>query len=269
MDETVTEQALFDEADFADAEENEASPAVEESKESSASQDEPTEAQDDSNANEPQPGDEIEEFLAKKHIDKSDPDALRKVADMYRNAEKELGRNYQEKAKLERQIAESINPVSEPTLNQQQPALNPEATLTNAMNSRIQALERQIAADRQVQATKEWKAAKNLSPEAEAKMIEFLRQPIVQNGVTQKDNQGRPLTRYFLVSAGALSLDDVYRAVGGDSIKAEAIKQELKTAIAKEVAAKQTAKSNPLATNSTQFTDPTKKDPFIEGLFED
>lgn len=256
MDETVTEPVLFEEADFADAATNEASPAVEESTEQPASQGEAKESTDDSNANEPQPGDEIEEFLAKKHIQKDDPDALRKIADMYRNAEKELGRNYQEKAKLERQIADSMNNPA------QQPGYDPMA--------RIQALERQIAADRQVQAAKEWKATKNLSPEIEAKMIEYLSEPIVSsNGITQKDNQGNVLSRMFLLNNGALSLDDVYRLVGGDSVKVDAIKQELKSAVAKEIAAKRTTKTNAITTDSTQFTSPEANDPFIQGLFTD
>jgi hypothetical protein len=252
MDETVTEPALFEEADFADASEEKTSPAVEESNEQPANQDEPTDSTDDSDAKEPQPGDEIEEFLAKKHIDKSDPDALRKIADMYRNAEQALGRNFQEKAKLERQIAESVTQNAPKGFDPIE---------------RIQALERQLQADRQVQATKEWKAAKNLSPEAEARMIDFLKEPIVSNGVVQKDNQGNPLSKYFLVSTGALSLDDVYRAVGGESVKADAIKQEVKEAVAKEIAAKQPVKSaKALSTNSTQFADAKNNDPFLDGL---
>lgn len=253
MDETVNEPALFEEADFADASENEASPAVQESNEQPASPKEEVESKDVPDAKETQPGDEIDDFLAKKHIDKSDPEALRKIADMYRNAEKALGRNFQEKAKLERQIAESLS--------------KPAQASENPME-RIQALERQLAADRQVQATKEWKAAKNLSPEVEEKMVDFLKQPIVQNGVVQKDNQGNTLSKYWLVGQGILTLDDVYKAVGGDSIKAEAIKEELKTAIVKETQAKQAkGGAKPLSTNSTQFSDPKGNDPFLDGLF--
>lgn len=252
MDETVTEPTLFEEADFADASEEKASPAVEESNEQPANQDEPVDSTDDSDAKEPQPGDEIEEFLAKKHIDKSDPEALRKIADMYRNAEQALSRNFQEKAKLERQIAESMAQAPKDDANPM---------------DRIQALEKQLAADRQVQAIKEWKAAKNLSPEAEAKMIDFLKEPIVSNGVVQKDNQGNVLPKYLLVSSGALSLDDVYRAVGGESVKADAIKQEVKEAVAKEIAAKQPVKSaKALSTNSAQFANAKDNDPFLDGL---
>lgn len=260
MAETVNEPELFSESDFADDQtENGSSPAVEETTEQPTSQDKATESADDSteNANESQTGDEIEEFLAKKGVKLSDPDALRKVAEMYRNVEKDYGKKSQEKAQLERQIEQ----------------LNAEASAKAAYETdpiaRIQNLENQLAADRQLQATKEWKAAKNLTPEVEEKMVNFLKEPLVSNGIPQTDNQGNPLSKYFLVQTGALSLDDVYRAVGGDSLKADAIKEELKTAVANEIAAKQTAKSPAsLSTNSTQFAKPkTAEDEFLEGLF--
>ena len=258
MEETVNETDLFEESDFAtDQTENESSPAVEETKEQPTSQEEATESKEDStNANEPKTGDEIEEFLAKKGIKLDDPDALRKVADMYRNVEKDYGKKSQEKAKLERQL-EELNALSIPAV----PSVDP--------MERIQALEQQLNADRQLAAAKEWKAAKNLSPEVEEKMVDFLKQPLVSNGVPQTDNNGNPLTKYFLVQAGALSLDDVFNAVGGDSLKADAIKEELKTAVANEIAAKQNAKSpTALATDSTQFAQPKEaEDDFVAGLF--
>lgn len=260
MDETVNEPALFEEADFADAQtENETSPAVEETTKQPTSQDKVTDETVDStkNANESQTGDEIEEFLAKKGIKLDDPDALRKVADMYRNVEKDYGKKSQEKAQLERQIAQ---------MNAVQPTIND----ANDPMERIQNLERQLAADRQLTAVREWKAAKNPSPEVEAKMIEYLEKPLISNGIPQTDNQGRPLTNNFLVNMGVMSYDDVFKLVGGDSFKADAVKQELKTAVANEIAAKQTAKSPAsLATNSTQFAQPKEADDeFVAGLFD-
>ena len=176
---------------------------------------------------------------------------------MYRNVEKDYGKKSQEKAQLERQLEQ---------LNSQQAPITPSADPME----RVQALERQLAADRQLAAVKDWKAAKNLSPEVEAKMVEFLSQPLEANGVKQTDNMGNPLTKMFLVQAGALSYDDVFRAVGGDSFKADAVKQELKAAVANEIAAKQNAKSpSSLATDSTQFAQPkTADDEFIDGLFD-
>lgn len=258
MAETVNEPDLFSESDFADDQTvNESSPAVEEPKEQPTSPEEPVAETEDSTkeiANESQPGDEIEQFLAKKGIKLDDPDALRKVASMYQNVEKDYGKKAQEKAQLERQIASMA----------QQPVP------TNDPIQRIANLEQQLRADRQIQATREWKAAKNPSPEAEQKMIEYLSQPLISNGVQQLDPQGNPLTKYFLVQQGVLSLDEVYNSVGGDSFKADAIKQELKTAVANEIAAKQAAKGgSSMATNSTQFSQPKQADDdFLAGLFE-
>lgn len=260
MEETVNEPALFEEADFADAQtENEASPAVEETTKQPTSQEEAKDSADDStNANESQTVDEIAEFLAKKGIKQDDPDALRKVADMYRNVEKEFGRKSQEKAQLERQL-EQINAQT-----------NKPSASADPME-RVAALERQLNADRQIQATKEWKAAKNLSPEVEGKMIDYLNQQIVTNGIPQTDNAGNPLTKFFALQNGIITLDDVFSAVGGDSFKADAIKEELKTAVANEIAAKQNAKSpTSLATNSTQFAQPKEADDdFVAGLLGD
>ena len=260
MAETVNEPELFVESDFADDQTTESSsPAVEETKEQPTSPEEAVESADDSTkekANESQPGDEIESFLAKKGIKLDDPDALRKVADMYRNVEKEYGRKSQEKAQLERQIEQ---------LNAPQPVPN-----SNNPMDRIQNIERQLAADRQLQAVKDWKASRNLSPEVEARMIDFFNEPIISNGVAQMDPQGRPLTKYFLVQTGALSYDDVFRAVGGDSFKADAVKEELKAAVVNEIAAKQAAKgSNSQATNGAQFSKPKDADDdFVAGLFD-
>ena len=262
MAETVNEPDLFEESDFAaDQTSDESSPAVEETNEQPTSQNEANDSKDDStkNANESQPGDGIEEFLAKKGVKLDDPEALRKVAEMYRNVEKDYGKKSQEKAQLERQIEQMNAQTNMQTASSTDPI------------ARIQNLERQIATDKQLQATKEWKAAKNLSPEVEEKMINFLKQPLVSNGVPQTDNQGNPLSKYFLVQAGALTLDDVFNAVGGDSLKADAIKQELKTAVANEIAAKQTAKGpTAMATNSTQFAQPKEADDdFVSGLFDE
>lgn len=259
MDETVNEQSLFEESDFAtDQTESESSPAVEETIEQPTSEEQEVAEPVDSttNANEEQTGDDMSEFLAKKGIKSDDPDALRKVTEMYRNVEKEFGKKSQEKAQLERQLAQN---------NTMQPVVDNSDAI-----ARIQALEQRIATDQRVQAAKEWKTAKKLDPETEKRMCEYLEQPIVMNGVPQTDKFGNPLTKSFLLNSGAISFDDVYRFIGGDSIKADALKENLREAVAKEVAAKQIAKSpSALATNSTQFDKAEKPDPFVEGLFGD
>ena len=260
MEETVNEQLVFEESDFADDQTSEqSSPAVKDATEQPTSETQSKESTDGptQDANESQPGDEIDEFLAKKGIKKDDPEALRKVADMYRNVEKDYGKKSQEKAQLERRL-EEINAQTTPV----RPSADP--------MQRVLALERQLAADKQLQAVRDWKQARNLTPEVESKMIEYLNQPIVSNGVPQVDNEGRPLTKFFGLQHGILTLDEVFNAVGGNNLKAEAVKEQLKTAVANEIAAKQSAKSiKSLATDSTQFAKPKEADDeFIDGLFE-
>ena len=264
MDEqTGTDDSLFNASDVeaiandstTEQAENTDGSAVEVTNEQTDSQEE---AIEEPAVTDTQTGDAIDEFLAKKGIDRNDPDALRKVADMYRNVEKEFGKKSQEKAQLERQLEQMSAKMNQPSTS-------------NDPLERVAALERQLQADRQIQAVKEWKQAKNLSPEVEGKMIDYLSQQIVSNGVPQTDNAGNPLTRFFALQNGIITLDDVFSSVGGDSLKADAIKQELKTAVANEIAAKQNAKSPAsLATNSTQFAQPkTADDDFAAGLLGD
>ena len=250
MTETINEQELFEESDFADDQTSNQPSTPEDVNEQSTSEEKSSDSSDDlAPAKQSQSGDDLEEFLANKGIKSDDPDALRKVADMYRNVEKEYSRKANEKAELERQIAQSATrrPVSGTPVE------------------RLEAIERQLQADREIQSVREWKAAKNLSPEAEERMVDYLSQPIRNaNGVIQRDPQGNVLTKYFLVQSGALTLDEVYRNAGGDSVKADQIKQNIKDAVANEFG------PSSLATNSTQFSKPkTDDDDFLAGLFGD
>ena len=83
----------FDTSDLSEPEtveqnvETESSPAVEETNEQSASE-EQAEVEQAASTEEAQAGDAISEFLAKKGIKTDDPEALRKVTEMYQNAEK-------------------------------------------------------------------------------------------------------------------------------------------------------------------------------------
>lgn len=256
MDEqTVNEEPIFEASDVEvqgmEQTEEVGSPAVEETGEQSTSEevatDEPAVSETEETQTETQTGDEIDEFLAKKGIKSDDPDALRKVADMYRNVEKEFGKKSQEKAKLEREIANSAPTVSQAD----QLAL-----------SEVRQLKTELS-------VAQWKQAKGLTPEAERKMMDFCAQPLLdRNGQPQINPQtGQPITKGYLVVSGALSLDDVYKLSGGDSVKTDELKANLKNEIAKEMVARQNAKrpsSN--ATNSTQFAKPEVKDPFAEGL---
>jgi hypothetical protein len=195
-----------------------------------------------------QTGDAIDEFLAKKGIDPSDPNAIRKIADMYRNSEKLAYNKSQQTAQLQRQLAQQNQQTAVPD----QEALN-----------RVRSLEIQMG-------TKEWKSTHNLSADDEQKMVEFINQPIVDNLGNPKINPltGTPYTKGMLVNNGVLTLDDVYRLSGCGVKQVDDLKANLRKEIENEMAARQAAKrpsSN--ATNSTQFGKAEQDDPFLTGLF--
>ena len=249
MDEqTVNEESLFEASDVevqgTEQTEEVGSPAVEETGGQSTSEEEaieePAVSDTEETQTETQTGDEIDEFLAKKGIKSDDPDALRKVADMYRNVEKEFGKKSQEKAQLEREISNARTPVSS-----DQQAL-----------SEVRQLKTELSVGR-------WKQAKNLSPEQEQKMIEFCKTPVVG-----PDGQPLPgLTKGHLIVNGYLSLDDAYKLAGCEVDKTNELKAKLKSEVVNEMKARQVAKRpEAKATDSTQFSKPNVKDPFAEGL---
>ena len=195
-----------------------------------------------------QTGDAIDDFLAKKGIDKSDPDALRKVADMYRNSEKGFYSKSQEAAQLQRKLAEQqAQTVSMPD----QEALNEVRSMRIEMD------------------TKDWKAKHNLTPDDEQKMVEFVSQPLTdRQGMPIVDPvTGMPYTKGLLVNNGALSLDDVYRLAGCGVQKVDNLKADYRKEVEQEMAARQAAKRpKAKATDSTQFGKAEQDDPFLAGL---
>lgn len=259
MDEqTVNEEELFEPSDVTDQDteqsENNESPAVEVTNEQSASEEqatESTEVSESTKETETQTGDAIDEFLAKKGIDPSKPEDVRKLADMYANAEKGFYQKSQEKAKLERELANA------------QPA---QTTPDMQALSEVKALKTQMEVER-------WKAEKNLSPETEQKMMDWFAQPIIgQDGKEILDANGQPIIKGYLYANKLISLDDVYNFVGGNvpqgEEKRQAITEELRNEVKKEMSARQAAKSTTQgSTNSMQFGNPDEKpDPFLEGL---
>lgn len=194
-----------------------------------------------------QTGDAIDDFLAKKGIDKSDPEALRKVADMYRNSEKGFYNKSQEAAQLQRKLAEQ----------QAQGVMPDEQALSEVRSLRIE------------METKEWADKHKLSPENEQKMAEYVSQPLT-------DRQGNPIinpitntpyTKSFLVNNGLLSLDDVYRLAGCGVQEVDNLKADYRKEVEQEMAARQAAKRpKAKATDSTQFGKAEQDDPFLAGL---
>lgn len=260
MDEqTGTEEALFDPSDFevqeVEQSEDSGSPAVEATnEEQTASEEQPsesTEVSTEEKQEETQTGDAIDEFLAKKGIDPSKPEDVRKLADMYANAEKGFYQKSQEKAKLERELANA------------QPA---QSTPDQQALSEVRALKTQMDVEK-------WKQDKKLTPETEQKMMDWFSQPIVNNGKQVLDANGNPIIRGYLFTNGLISLDDVYNFVGGNvntelADKRQNLTQELREEVKKEMSARQAAKpAKQGATDSTQFGNPDKEeDPFLEGL---
>lgn len=254
MDEqTVNDDSLFDASDVeavandstTEQAENTDGSAVEVTNEQTDSQEE---ANEEPAVTDTQTGDAIDEFLAKKGIDRNDPDALRKVADMYRNSEKGFYSKSQEAAQLQRQLAQQRVPQVQPD----QQALNEVRSMRIEMD------------------TKEWKAQHNLSPEDEQKMVEYVSAPLTdrQGNVIYDPVTGVPLTKGLLVNNGAMSLDDVYRLAGCGVQKVDNLKQNLRQEVEKEMAARQAAKRpSAKATDSTQFGKAQEDDPFLSGLF--
>ena len=241
MDEqTGTDDSLFDASDVEavandsteeQAENNDGS-AVEVTNEQTDSQEE---AIEQPAVTETQTGDAIDEFLAKKGIDRNDPDALRKVADMYRNSEKGF---YSKSQRV-------------PQVQPDQQALNEVRSMRIEMD------------------TKEWKSKHNLSPEDEQKMVEYVSSPLTdrQGNVVYDPVTGMPLTKGLLVNNGAMSLDDVYRLAGCGVQKVDNLKANLRKEVEKEMAARQAAKRpSAKATDSTQFGKAQEDDPFLSGL---
>lgn len=258
MDEqTGTGEDLFEPSDFADQEveqsENTDSPAVEATnEEQTASEDTTSESTEVSTEKqeETQTGDAIDEFLAKKGIDPSKPEDVRKLADMYANAEKGFYQKSQEKAKLERELANA------------QPA---QITPDQQALSEVRALKTQMSVEK-------WKKEKNLTPETEQKMMDWFSQPIVKDGQTVTDAAGNPIIRGYLFTNGLISLDDVYNFVGGNvntelEGKKQNLTEELRNEVRKEMSARQSAKSTKQgSTDSMQFDKPAETDSFLEGL---
>lgn len=254
-EQTGTEDALFEASDMeavandsiTEQAEEENGSAVEETNEQTDSENEANEAPavEESTT---KTGDAIDEFLAKKGINPSDPNAIRKIADMYRNSEKLAYNKSQETAQLQRQLAQQNAQTSVPN----QEALN-----------RVRSLEIQMG-------TKEWKSTHNLSEDDEQRMVEYINQPIVDNLGHPKINPltGMPYTKGMLVNNGIMTLDDVYRLSGCGVKQVDDLKANLRKEIENEMAARQAAKrpsSN--ATNSTQFGKAETEDPFLSGLF--
>lgn len=258
MDETISGADIFDAADFAnsDQEENAAEP-VEETVDDSASQEEAS-ADSTSAGEENQPEEQVEsndydDFLAKKGLNRDDPELLNKVIGIAQNAEKMGKEATQKRAALERDIASRDN-------------------TTLPVPPDVQALA-EVRSLKMERAVSQWREQIKPTPEIEQKMTEYINQPLTDNqgNVAINPQTGRPYTKGALVINGTLSLNDIYHIVGGgENSKVNELRAKYQDEVRKEVATRQSAKrSAPKATNSTQFGKANEQDPFLEGLLGD
>lgn len=192
---------------------------------------------------------EMVDYLSKKGISLDDPQALSKVAKMYREAEKGFNAKAQEKAQLERQLAQTQRPEMS----------NESAELVNAR------------AENTLLKTEKWKAEKQLTPADEQKMVDYINQPILGNdGNPIIGNDGKPITKSYYVATGILSLDEVYQMTGCGQDRQgqiDELKAQLRSEVEKEFAVRASAtRPKAQATDSTQFSKPEQDDPFLNSL---
>lgn len=242
----------FDTSDLSEPEtveqnvETESSPAVEETNEQSASE-EQAEVEQAASTEEAQAGDAISEFLAKKGIKTDDPEALRKVTEMYQNAEKGFYQKSQEKAQLERRLAETQASAPSPADEQ---ALKEVRSMRTEMT------------------VAKWKQEKGLTEEAEQKMMAWCAEPMRDSqGNIRRDQNGNPIVKGWNYINGNMSLDDIYRLSGADALKVDDLTEKIRNEVKEEMAARQNAKRpSASSTDSTKFGVPQQNDPFMDGL---
>lgn len=262
MEETVNEaEIVFDPSDVqegasSDTSEqesaNEQSPAVEETTEQSAEQEQVTAEPAASTEQDAQTGDAIDEFLKTKGITANDPEALRKVATMYQNAEKGFYQKSQEKAQLERRLAEA---------RMAQQTARPQTAPGAEALAEVRSMKTEMDVAK-------WKAQKNLTPEAEQKMMDWCTEPLVDHdGQIRLDRAGNPITKGFLILNGSMTLDDAYKLSGADTLEVANLREKMRNEIQQEMVARQTAK-RPSAgsTDSTAFQKPDADDAFTQAL---
>lgn len=169
------------------------------------------------------------EWLSKKGIDPSDPEAMAKVAEMARNAERAMHEKAQQASSLSKQLGET--PVQ-----------------VDTDNEIVQQLHGEVASLRLAHAVNEFKAQNSITQEQENQMSAY---------VKENPHIGQ------LIQAGYLTLPQLQTlslGANAESIKSEGGKQALQ-----QLANKQRASSIPgNATTSSLQTE--QGDPFLDAL---
>lgn len=247
MEQTVNDTLDFTEEEVATSkpEEKVEETTVEETEEQqtdNADTEETVENSEDKTDEQNETVDEDEAFIKSKALDPSDPTSLKKMAAMYRNAEKLMGEKSQEAARLSRMMAEQH-------MQKDGEKVEP----TDVLHREVQTLKNN-------EAIRDFRSRVNPTPEIEAKMSEYLQAPL------QLPN-GQIASRGQLVMSGMMTLDDVYRLVGGGQVDPTQIKEQVRKQTLAEVANKQkAARLSSTSTDQTAFSKDDPYDNFLSGL---
>lgn len=215
----------------------------------------PTDDQVDGQSGVQTEDDAIKEFLANKGINLDEPgdakDIAYKLGKMALNSEKQFNSKSQEIAQLRRQME-----ASQPANAGRQPNTTPgQAAIDFIDQQRAVKLQEDVA---------NFIKEKELTPEEDARMIEWMKQRTITDPQTGEE---RPLALLWLAN-GVMTLEDIYNASGCPALRAEAVKAKMRGEVQKSMAARQAAKRpTSSATNSSQFSNGSDQDEaFLQGL---
>lgn len=199
--------------------------------------------------------DAIKEFLANKGINLDEPgdvkDIAYKLGKMALNSEKQFNSKSQEIAQLRRQME-----ASQPNNADQQPNTVPGQAAIDFMDQqRVVKMKEDVA---------NFIKEKELTPEEDARMIEWMKQRTITDPQTGEE---RPLALLWLAN-GVMTLEDIYNASGCPALRAEAVKAKMRGEVQKSMAARQAAKRpTSSATDSSQFSSkPDQDEAFLQGF---
>lgn len=195
---------------------------------------------------ESEPEDEDDAFIKREALDPSDPSSLKKMVGRYRNAEKLMNEKSQEAARLQRMLAQAHS--------------GGQANGVQEQNDPTEQLRMEVQTLKNNETVREFRTRVNPTPEVEQKMSQYLTAPMTMPN-------GQVVSRGQLVSAGMMSLDDVYRLVGGGQIDPTQIKEQVRKQTLAEVASRQNAARIAAgSTNQTEFRQADPDDGFLEGF---
>lgn len=183
-----------------------------------------------------QTADDNLDWLQSKGIDPQSPEAITKLAEMYKNAERQMTKVSQEASELKK----SLNP---------EPQTGP---VDDGMGEFIADYKRDKMISTFKDTHEDWKE----------------QEPVMAKLLTEQVNTSQGLlTRSQLVNAGILSLEDVYTMAKGSSPDTESIKADAKNEVLQQLANTQRAggaqssatNSNPKAPNTDTAMDALRK----------